>query len=1050
MVASLSSLPNELFLMICNELHPPSEHPTGCLQALGALSRTNRRLCALVTPILYDHGVKRHFHLPLLWAAKFNLPATLARALAAGANPNYSFGYLVSRRLWDLANDTQHAARGWSNHEPTYWPPMDYGRAILLRGPDAHWARDMTPDLTHIDVVAPTSAIPIVLSGEPADPADSSSGSGSGSESGHDSNPSSDDDQDDVEFDTIYNWPARDRHDDPDGNIIRGYTALHLAAKEGNNDIVDMLLDHGALIDSLCLWFCDCGTPHALWQTLVAPEREPWSIRAGWPECRHQTPLHIAICSSRPDTAKLLVARGTQAVRGLDRGNSSGHSGLHQAAGAGYTDLVRYILDTHPGLHVDEPDEEGLTPFYYAYANRRWDSTVPLLLARGANVDICFKIRRRFDCLMTTTPLGEACRLGRFEDALRLIGLGADITLGIYQEETTLLGRQDVDDSDDDRNPLRPNIPGTRISLLHVCSMDFSGDSDVYPGCPSVWGPASLQRLSRPTLIARLVAGGLSPDLKWNAGAGPPETPLSLAVGHLNMPAVKALLGAGADVNTRGPHGRSLLMRSVLMPDCQDCEWRFGDPSGGTCPILRCPQSFAKDPGTEHPDRLGIARLLLDAGAPIQDRDAEGNSALHLLFLPAYDLPSPWSRLEDERAQRQLLRLLLSRGADPCSRNHSGKSVLRLVVEEEEREALETISSQCRIDLMDRLPMDEIIAIFAAMPVRYTPGDPRRRRLGRTDMCGYDDDEPWRLPDALLSMDSSGRVASNLPFICRSLMNSKRWASLTELVEILYSRGVDMGCFSPEMKQDLLSFSLQLERWQMAYQLLDELPEVRDINAPVAGNLTPLSLVTYSNFNRANSPAIDIQLVEAGADVHLPLASPLVRGYDVDVGVVTPLKQALVFPDAFHIDWMLRKQPIRGNPQAAEARYLHFAVTLPWRRELPDLARPPAMPWFSRDGGIRALLAAGADTAQLDDEGNTPLSALLYELATDSHYLPQVCHWFKPLSRGLDVNRRNKKGVSVADYLDGFLKLPCTAEILSVYLELVTLEDGKREIKWLK
>jgi ankyrin repeat protein len=739
----------------------------------------------------------------------------------------------------------------------------------------------------------------------------------------------------------------------------------------------------------------------------------------------------------------LLVLRGAQVARGFDA--------LHQAAAAGYTDLAEYILDIRPELDVDEPDEKGLTPFYYAFANRRWDSTVPLLLARGANIDAGFEVRRRPGRL-TTTPLGEACRLGRFEDALKLIDLGADVALGVLQEIP--LPRLPRDDGNSDVHRARPpaEISKTRIPLLHVCSMDFSSDKNLYSWSTSVWEPSSLQTFSRPMLIARLVAAGLSPDLKRDPGTGHPETPLSIAVCHLNVPAVRALLDAGADVNTRGPHARSPLMLATTLSACHHCQWRYGDEYWGGCHLLHCSQYYAKPP--EAPDRWRIARLLLDAGARVNDQDPEGNTALHLLFLPGNETQSPWSRIADDGARRQFLRLLLARGADPCSRNGSGKSVLRLLVEYAETEALETISAQCRIDLADCLPVDEIIAIFAAMPGRESRWDPPSDRAGSADVGGFVDERaPCRLPDALLSMDSSGGVAANLPSICRSLLDSKRLGPAADVIEILCSRGLDKGLFSLETKQALLPFALQLERWQMAYQLLDELPHVRDINAPVAGNLTPLSLVTLSaTFHRTGSPGVDIQLVEAGANVHLPLASGLTHLCDAraDVGVVTPLKQALVYPSAFNIDWMLHRQPIRGNPQAAAARYLHFVVASTWRKQLPEWARPPDVTWYVREETIRTLFAAGADTAQLDDESNTPLSALLHELDEDTHRLRHVCHWFKPLSRGVDINHRNKKGLSIADYLDGILKVPRAAKILNLYLELVTLESGKRDIKWLK
>jgi len=63
------------------------------------------------------------------------------------------------------------------------------------------------------------------------------------------------------------------------------------------------------------------------------------------------------------------------------------------------------------------------------------------------------------------------------------------------------------------------------------------------------------------------------------------------------------------------------------------------------------------------------------------------------------------------------------------------------------------------------------------------------------------------------------------------------------------------------------------------------------------------------------------------------------------------------------------------------------------------------------------LLVAGADTAQLDPRGDTALSALLGKLVGDVKLLQHTYHWFKPLSRGVDINRRNEEGKSVVDLL---------------------------------
>ncbi|KAK4101310.1 ankyrin [Parathielavia hyrcaniae] len=1060
MVALLLSLPNELLFMISNDLRPVPDlkESRARLYALGALSRTNRRLHLFYNSILYERGVE-HSSLPLVWAAKFNLPATLEKALAAGASPHDGFAYPVWLRAWDFANDIQRTGRDWSSREPTYWPTR-------IRGRDAHLVRDLTPDLTQLDVIAPTVglALGIAETHRGREAAQSRSSADNDLDQGH--------------------WPIRNHRlgSESRGQLVRSYTALHVAAREGHSEIVAMLLDRGASVNTFCRWFCGCRVPRSLWRSLVdaESERDPWAIGGEAAEWRNKTPLHVAICSSRIETAKLLVSRGARVVRGFDCGNSPAYGPLHEAAAAGYAGLLEHILDTHPAMNVDEPDEGGLTAFYHAYANRRWDSTVPLLLARGANIDLWHTVDQGW-CQWSSTPLGEACRLGRFEDALKLIDLGADVNLC-----TCLQLKPNSHRRNDPKGPV-----GCRVSVLHLCSMDFSNEGkhrDHHaPYGRRAWGAASLQQHFRTPLIARLVAAGLSPETEWNISAQrdiemmeaieedarepkwpdlATETPLSIAVRHLNRPAVKALLGAGANVKIPSSLGRTLLMRLFLLPNSYACEWCGSDrPCRGRCTLLPHRHSPMRSPETEKMDRWAIARLLLDAGAQVNDQDHEGKTILHLLFLPWHQSKrSPWSQMEDKQARIQLFRLLLTKGADPCICDVNHTSVLRLIVEQAEVEALEMIAGQFRIELMDRLPMDEITRILAALPwpnARVKPGAPARtfartsartptRTSALTSARTSARDRPVdrgavasRLAGALMSMLG----ISNILFIASNLLKANHRAPAERLVEVFTSRGLEMGSFDTEAKRDWLALALRLELWESAYHLLEDLPDIRDINTPTSdGMRTLLSLVTSSRFNRNHAKALDIHLVEAGANIHQPLGVL----YEDELGVVTPLKEALWNPDAFHIDWMLHNQPTRGNPQATAARYLHFAVLVRWKKQLKTRDQCPVAGWPSAERAVRSLLAAGADPAQLDDENNTPLSALLQALERDTWQLRHVCHWFKPLSRGVDINVNNKKGLSVLDYLADFLEQPGAGKILGVYLELVTREGGRREIKWLK
>lgn len=560
--------------------------------------------------------------------------------------------------------------------------------------------------------------------------------------------------------------------------------------------------------------------------------------------------------------------------------------------------------------------------------------------------------------------------------------------------------------------------------------MDFTREDQA--GAPNYpqW-PVQIPMASPSEVIARLVAAGISPDTKWESGKDCEETPLAVAARHLNISAVEALLAAGANAKAGDSRAKNALMMAVEYP-CPDSHVSLVQ-----CPKWR-PDASVSLPYRDYPDRWTVVRLLFDAGIPVNGRDAYGNSVLHFILRNSgWELMDPW-------AERHIFRFLLEKGADPCLRNRAGTSALRVAVQKGLVEAVEMIANMTRVDLADAFPMEEIVAIFDQLSDHESLPD-----WGIPDPAVSDDLDdrprldtvPRRLLDALAGMDRSSRLSSNAPFICSLLLDRGNAQYALALAEILCTKGLEADTYNPNTRLTILRAAIEAGRWSMARALLRGVPAA-DINAPDSDGQTLLSLVT-SSVN--GHPNIVLQLVEAGADMHRRVSPTLPCCRDT-----TPLKRAFISdPDPKLMEEILRRQPIRGNQEAVGQRYLHWIVALRCREG------PPAghiRSWSVWDQAVRALLAAGADPAQVDDNGSTPLSLLLQAMVDDVDLLWDTSHWLQPLSRGVDVNHKNKDDSSVADYLSTILlENQYTAdELLGGILKLRPVGEGRMEIRWLK
>lgn len=161
-----------------------------------------------------------------------------------------------------------------------------------------------------------------------------------------------------------------------------GHTPLLIAIQIGNEQMVRMLLAHGA-------------------NQNVYDEFGDFT----------RTALHHACLKGCLESVQVLLDAGADI--NLQRDNDDGETALMAAAQLGYMEIVRVLLDA--GGDVNLQDNDGCTALFEA----RGEDITRLLLDRGAHVDHQDNDGR--------TPLESACRRGHVEVARLLLDRGASV-----------------------------------------------------------------------------------------------------------------------------------------------------------------------------------------------------------------------------------------------------------------------------------------------------------------------------------------------------------------------------------------------------------------------------------------------------------------------------------------------------------------------------------------------------------------------------------------------------------------------------------------------
>ncbi|KAH8912410.1 ankyrin [Coniochaeta sp. PMI_546] len=634
---SIATLPNELIAFVLENLRSQRD--------IASLCKVNRKLYEAVTPVLYKNAVDRRDMWPLAFAAFSGRASTMRKILAAGASPDWLFDSTnmppEARALImpDLDRIPQPQNTPFGRAQPSQ-PHMDYRQAELFHGHDP-WSStssdsydddlegDEYPIGGSLDVWATWTDQPLAhdesLTSAELDGVDDDM-----------SEQSSMNDDSSADSSTLgYSDRQRDgAARDHDSHIPRFFGPLHIAAGMGNNEVIKVLLDYGASIDIGSQLLCGCKSAVGMLNNMESPETE--ICLPLW------TPLHVAICHNRPDTAMLLLSRGAQCMMecSYETGvpEQVGSTALHHAAALGQAELVKYIVDNGHQTDIDVQDRRTLTPFYYAYANACWGSTIPLLLQMGADINVEIKFYQPY---CTITPLGEAVRLGNFDDAQKLIDLGADPSHGFV---ATGAGHR------------------KGLSPLHLGCMPSACRS----GAPKLFEDTR-KGSQRMKIMETFIAKGS--DIHSTDCYG--DTPLISAAQNRVLPSLRALIAAGADVNARNSLGRTVVMQAVLGPP-NPLPGSLDDPVTRTSDTLRVLSSILSE--------------LLGAGARIEDVDPSGNNVLHL-FLES-------SKAFDPTFVVDIMRLVLSYpGADALvsAKNKEGRLAFEVAFYADAVEACELL-----------------------------------------------------------------------------------------------------------------------------------------------------------------------------------------------------------------------------------------------------------------------------------------------------------------------------------------------------------------------
>uniref|UniRef100_A0A8B9CLS4 Ankyrin 2 n=1 Tax=Anser brachyrhynchus TaxID=132585 RepID=A0A8B9CLS4_9AVES len=307
----------------------------------------------------------------------------------------------------------------------------------------------------------------------------------------------------------------------------RGETALHMAARAGQVEVVRCLLRNGALVDARAR---EEQTPLHIASRLGKTEIVQLLLQhMAHPDAattNGYTPLHISAREGQVDVASVLLEAGAS----HSMSTKKGFTPLHVAAKYGSLEVAKLLLQRRAS--PDSAGKNGLTPLHVAahYDNQK---VALLLLEKGASPHATAK--------NGYTPLHIAAKKNQMQIATTLLNYGA---------ETNILTKQGV----------TPLHLASQEGHTDMVTLLLEKGSNIHVATKTGLTSLHLAAQEDKVNVAEILTKhGANQDAQTKLG----YTPLIVACHYGNIKMVNFLLKQGANVNAKTKNGYTPLHQAA-------------------------------------------------------------------------------------------------------------------------------------------------------------------------------------------------------------------------------------------------------------------------------------------------------------------------------------------------------------------------------------------------------------------------------------------------------------------------------------------------------